>query len=142
MSTQLPFYLSFILVIYTCSYTIYLYPCLCRAFAPVYLLCYGYVLLLRLLCVVVVSLLCCWFLRGVVCVSMDRAFEPVEGSYLVRTFRSWVRPAVAVMLSVTRPLVLSWLCSATIIGPSYGSRTWSPWARYRCASYPHTMSPS
>jgi len=88
---------------------IYLYRCLRRAFVlvyllcyGVYLLCYGYVLLLRLLCEVVL-LLCCWFLCGVVCLPVDRS---VEGSYLVRTFQLWVRPAMAVMLSVTRPLIL------------------------------------
>lgn len=47
-----------------------------------------------------------WFvvvMGCVVCVSpVDRAFEPVEGSNLVWLFRSWVRPAVAVTLTVTR----------------------------------------
>jgi hypothetical protein len=38
------------------------------------------------------------------CLSEDRAFEPVGGSYLDWLFRSWVRPAVAVTLTVTCPL--------------------------------------
>ena len=57
--------------------------------------CYGYVLLhvvsFGLLSVLV--LLC--FVAPV-----DRAFKPVEGLYLIRTFRSWVHPAMAVMPSV------------------------------------------
>jgi hypothetical protein len=39
--TQLLLFIPFILVIYTCSYMIYLYLCLCHAFALIYLLCYG-----------------------------------------------------------------------------------------------------
>jgi hypothetical protein len=41
------------------------------------------------------------------CLSEDRAFEPVEGSYLVRSFWSWVRPIMVVTPSVTCPLVFS-----------------------------------
>ena len=36
--------------------------------------------------------------------SMDRAFELIKRLYFVRLFRSWVRPAVAVTLSVTQSL--------------------------------------
>jgi hypothetical protein len=72
-------------------------------------------------------LLCCWFVVSLVrcavgvvgcrvmalvelfvcvpCLSEDRDFKPVEGSYLVRSFWSWVRPIMAVMPSVTHPLV-------------------------------------
>ena len=44
-----------------------------------------------------------------VCLFEDRAFELVEGSYLVRPFQLWVRPIVAVMVSITRSLAFSCL---------------------------------
>jgi hypothetical protein len=48
--------------------------------------------------------------------SVDCAFEPV-GEFDVRlSIRSWVRPVMAVMPSLTRFPVFSCLCSATIVG--------------------------
>ena len=67
---------------------------MCRAFMMVYLLCYGYVLLHFVVCVV--GLFVCCLLS-----FEDRAFELVEGSYPVCMFQSWVRPIVAMMPSVT-----------------------------------------
>ena len=44
-----------------------------------------------------------------------RAFEPAEGSYLVRPFRSWDRPTMAIMASITRSLAFRCLRHTTII---------------------------
>jgi hypothetical protein len=39
--------------------------------------------------------LCYWFVACLCCLFVDWAFEPVEGSYLIRTSRSWVCPTMA-----------------------------------------------
>lgn len=83
------------------------YLCLCRAFAPVYLLCHGAYLLCCYVYVVLWSPCSLSWSLSVVFLSVDRAFKPVEGSYNARTFRPWVRPAVAVTPSVTQPLTFS-----------------------------------
>ena len=70
---------------------IYLYPCLCRAFVPVYLSIYPFLSLVLwmyvLLRVIVVLVLLFGRLSScdscglcVVLVALDRAFEPVGGS--------------------------------------------------------------
>ena len=76
-----------------------IYLCMCRAFMMVYLLCYVYVLLHFVVCVI--------GLFVVVLLLVNRAFEPFEGSYIARTSWMWVCPIVVVMPSVTRPLVFS-----------------------------------
>ena len=86
-------------------------PCLCHGFtAGLNSCCYGHVSL-HLVVVLVWFLVLKSFVSLVSVLllsSVDRAFELIEGSYFIRSFRSWVHSAVAVTPSVTRSLA-SWL---------------------------------
>jgi hypothetical protein len=102
----------------SCYLIIYQHHCLCRAFMPVYLpidlsiSCNGFGMCATPCCVVVLldlafwCVVVCWLVSWFMCCSLasvDCFFELVGGSYLDWLFRSWVRPAVAVTLTVTCP---------------------------------------
>jgi hypothetical protein len=55
-----------------------------------------------------------WF--GCVLFVVDCAFEPIEEFDVRFSIRSWVRPIMAAMPSLTRFPMFSCLCSATIAG--------------------------
>ena len=104
MSTQLFLFISFILVIYTCSYIIYLsmpIPCLCASLS------------LMLWCLSLAMDMCyssnCRYVVGSLCVCVVSLWtEPLNQSRGIvphSIVRSWVCPAVAMMSSITHPLV-------------------------------------
>ena len=88
-----------------------LYPCVGLFITPFameacYSTSYGYVGLV---------LMSSWFFCLCWLSSEDRAFEPVEGSYFVWPFWSWVRPTMTVVPSVTHSLSFSCLRRTIII---------------------------
>jgi len=92
---------------------------------------------------------CCVFRSCLVLIAMllpvRRAFEPAEGSYLVRTLRSRDpsrHDREAECNSTPRPLVD--FIILRVLTPTFGPRTWSRWIRYRyqyrCGYHPLTSS--
>ena len=74
-----------------------------------------------------------------------RAFEPAEGSYLIRMLRSWdlSRHGCDAECNSTPRSLVDFII-LRVLTPTFGPRTWSRWIRYRyryrCGYHPLTSS--